>query len=145
VIYICHDTLIGGGRHPFANMIENNDRIRVCPLSPCFPSRVFNDIEKLCTHLYLDLNCKGKLQGGFDHTYNPISFSSESWMHFKYKLCDWLGIQLPCPVKQRIFRYHLDDGMDKMKYKICTSSYQLIRIKNEADLGRLRLVLIAMI
>jgi hypothetical protein len=62
-------------------------------------------------------------------------------MHLKYKLCDSLGVQLPRPVKQRIFKYRLDEGMSKMKHKNPMESVELIRIKKEADLESLRLVL----
>jgi hypothetical protein len=138
--YLCDDTYIEG-LSPFSSLIRDDDGIRVCPVFPCFPSRVFNDIERLRTRLYLDLNRKGELQGEFDRTYNPIPFSAESWMYFKYKLCGCLGVEWPRPVKQRIFKYRLDEGMSKTKYEIPMESVELIRIENEEDLGRLRSVL----
>jgi hypothetical protein len=59
------------------------------------------------------LNRKGELQEEFNRTYNPIPFSSESWMYFMYKLCGCLGVEWPRTVKQRIFKYRLDEGMSK--------------------------------
>jgi hypothetical protein len=88
------------------------------------------------------LNRRGELQGEFDRTYNAIPFKSESWMYFKYKLYGCLGVELPRPIKKRIFfKYRLDEGMSKMKYQIPMESVELIRIENEADLGRLCLAL----
>jgi hypothetical protein len=123
--YFSNDTDIEG-LSPCSSMIRDNAGIRVCPIYPCFPSRVFNDVEKLRTRIYLNLNRKGGLQGEFDRTYNPISFSAESWMYFKYKLCNCLGVEFPRPVKQRIFKYRLDKGNSKMKYEIPMESVELI-------------------
>jgi hypothetical protein len=138
--YLRDDTEIGL-LSPFPSLIRDVDGLPVSLVSPCFLSRVFHDIKRLRTRLYLDLNRRGELQGEYNRTYNAIPFSPESWAYFKIKLCARLGVQLPRPLKQRIFKYRLDEGMSKMKYQIPMESVELIRIETEADLVSLRCIL----
>jgi hypothetical protein len=59
----------------------------VCPVTQCYSSKVFHDMENLRNRINLDLNRVSELQGDYNCTFNCIPFSSESWDYLVMKLC----------------------------------------------------------
>jgi hypothetical protein len=63
----------------------------LCPVTQCYTSKVFHDMESLRNQIYSDLNRVSELQGDTNRTLNRIPFSSESWDYLVMKLCTGIG------------------------------------------------------
>jgi hypothetical protein len=88
----------------------------LCPVTQCYTSKVFHDIESLRNQIYSDLIAQvSELQGDINRTFNRIPFSSESWDYLVLKLCGGMGLTLHL-FEDRATKYRITHDMYKTKF-----------------------------
>jgi hypothetical protein len=108
----------------------------LCPVTQCYTSKVFHDMENLRNQIYSDLNRVSELQGDVNRTFNRIPFSSESWDYLVLKLCGGLGLTLHL-YDERTSKYRIRHDMYRTKF-CSTQTVELVRIGDAASLDSLR-------
>jgi hypothetical protein len=111
----------------------------LCPVTQCYTSKVFHDLETLRNQIYLDLNQVSKLQGDMNRTFNCIPFSPESWDYFVLKLCGGFGLTLHL-LEEQLLKYRLTCAMSRTKFGV-SQTVELVRIDNTTTLDNLQSIL----
>jgi hypothetical protein len=111
----------------------------LCPVTQCYTSKTFHDIEYLRNQIYSDLNRVSKLQGDANGTFNRIPFSSESWDYLVSKLCGGLGLTLHL-YDERTSKYGIRQDMYRTKF-FTMQTVELVQIDDTASLDNLHSIL----
>jgi hypothetical protein len=111
----------------------------LCPVTQCYTSKVFHDLESLRNRIYSDLNRVSELQGDVNRTFNRIPFSSESWDYFVLKLCGGFGLTLHL-LEERLLKYRLTNSMYRTKFGV-SQTVELVRVEDTTSLENLRSIL----
>ena len=111
----------------------------LCPVTQCYTSKVFHDLEYLRTQIYSDLNRVSELQGDANRTFNRIPFSSESWDYLVLKLCGGMGLTLHL-YDERTSKYRIRHDMYRTNF-FTTQTVELVRIDDATSLESLRSIL----
>jgi hypothetical protein len=63
--FVCHCTQYNQDANGYLVPFPSKDKPKLCHLSHCYAAKVFYDLERLRSHLNLDLSQMGELHGNF--------------------------------------------------------------------------------
>jgi hypothetical protein len=138
--FICRFIEMGRKKLTLSPAFPSKHEDSLCPVTQCYTSKVFHDMESLHNQIYSDLNRVSKLQGDINCTFNCIPFSPKSWDYFfVLKLCGGFGLTLHL-LEERLLKYRLTCAMYRTKFGV-SQTVELVRIDDMTSLENLQTIL----